>query len=65
MTTFTIELPEEQARRLRDLARKLGTTPEEVLCAGVQEWLSCSATDFPAAASYVLKKNAELYRRLS
>ena len=35
MTSFTIELPEEQVRRLRDLAHKLGTTPEDVLCAGV------------------------------
>ncbi len=65
MTSFTIELSEEQARRLLDLARKLGTTPEEVLCAGVQEWLASSATDFAHAASYILKKNADLYRRLS
>jgi len=65
MTSFTIELPEEQVRRLRDLAHKLGTTPEDVLCAGVQEWLTSPATDFANAASYVLKKNAELYRRLS
>ncbi len=65
MTSFTIELPEEQVRRLRDLAHKLGTTPEDVLCAAVQEWLTSPATDFAHAASYVLKKNAELYRRLS
>jgi hypothetical protein len=65
MTSFTIELPEEQVRRLRDLAHKLGTTPEDVLCAGVQEWLTSPATDFAHAASYVLKRNAELYRRLS
>ena len=65
MTSFTIELPEEHVRRLRDLAHKLGTTPEDVLCAGVQEWLTSPATDFARAASYVLKKNAELYRRLS
>ena len=35
MTSSTIELPEEQVRRIRDLAHKLGTTPEDVLCAGV------------------------------
>ena len=64
-SSFTIELPEEQVRRLRDLAHKLGTTPEDVLCTGVQEWLTSPATDFAHAASYVLKKNAELYRRLS
>jgi hypothetical protein len=65
MTSFTIELPEEQVRRLRDLAHMLGMTPEDVLYAGVQEWLTSPARDFAHAASYVLKKNAELYRRLA
>jgi antitoxin FitA len=62
MTSFTIELPEEQVRRLRDLAHKLGTTPEDVLCAGVQEWLTSPATDFAHAASYVLKRNNDRRR---
>lgn len=65
MTSFTIELPDELVRRLRELAQKLGATPEEALCAGVHEWLTSSSTDFNQAAFYVLKKNAELYRRLS
>lgn len=65
MTTLTITLPEEQADRLRELAQAAGTSPEELLCAGVEEWLSHSRRDFAEAAAYVLQKNAELYRRLA
>ena len=64
MTTFTIELPEEQTRRLLDQAREAGTTPEHLIRAGVEEWLARPRADYTEAAEYVLRKNAELYRRL-
>jgi predicted transcriptional regulator len=65
MTTFTIELPEEHVRRLHDLAREAGTTPEDLIRAGIEEWLAHPRADFAEAAEYVLEKNAELYRRLA
>lgn len=65
MTTFSIELPDDQAERLRDLAVEAGVTPEELLGAGVREWLFRPDKNFTDAASYVLRKNAELYRRLA
>jgi hypothetical protein len=65
MSTFTIDLPEEQARRLHDLAREAGILPEELLRAGVEEWLCRSDRKFAEAAEYILNKNRELYRRLA
>lgn len=65
MTTFSIELPDDQAQRLRKLAVEAGVTPEELLGDGVREWLLQRHQDFAEAASYVLRKNAELYRRLA
>lgn len=65
MTTFSIQLPDDQAKRLRELAIEAGVTPEELLGAGVREWLIQPRKDFADAAAYVLRKNAELYRRLA
>lgn len=65
MATFRIELTDEEARRVAQRAREAGLAPEELLRQGVAEWLSASSKEFSEAASYVLKKNAELYHRLS
>ncbi len=65
MTTYTIALPDEKARRLQEIAIAAGITPEELLRAGVEEWLARPGNDFAEAAAYVLKKNDELYRRLA
>ncbi|MGZ3489070.1 MAG: ribbon-helix-helix protein, CopG family [Isosphaeraceae bacterium] len=65
MNAFTIALPEEQAHRLRELAREAGISPEQLLSAGVEEWLTRPGRDFAEAAAYVLQKNRELYRRLA
>lgn len=65
MTTFTIALSDDRARRLEELARKAGVAPEDLLRAGVEEWLSRPREDFARAAEHVLTKNAELYRRLA
>jgi len=42
-----------------------GVPPEEFLRASVEEWLSRPRSGFAEAASYVLQKNTELYRRLA
>jgi len=65
MDAFTIELPDEQAHRLRELAREAGVSPEQLLRAGIGEWLSRPGQDFAEAAAYVLQKNRELYKRLA
>ncbi|HKV13208.1 MAG TPA: DNA-binding protein [Thermoanaerobaculia bacterium] len=63
--TFIIALSAEKARRLEELAREAGVAPEELLLASVERWLSEPGEDFARAASCVLQKNRELYRRLA
>lgn len=65
MTQFSIELTDDQARRLSELADEAGKTPEDLLAVSVREWLDKGSSDFAQAATYVLQKNAELYRRLA
>jgi predicted transcriptional regulator len=65
MTTITIVLEDEPMSRLKQLADQAGLTPEEMLRVSAERWLGAPKDDFAAAAAYVLKKNAELYRRLA
>lgn len=65
MTTFTIALAEEQALKLKERAEQSGLTLEKLLRASVQEWLARPKPDFAEAATFVLNKNAKLYRRLA
>ncbi|MEO8288614.1 MAG: ribbon-helix-helix protein, CopG family [Chloroflexota bacterium] len=65
MSSITIDLPEERMQKLRELAAQLGVSPEELLRASVEGLLNRQDERFKQAAEYVLKKNAELYRRLA
>jgi antitoxin FitA len=65
MTSITVNIPDEQLRKLEQLARESQVSPEDLLLASIEDWLSRPKHDFTQAASYVLKKNAELYRRLA
>ena len=60
-----IELSELQAEKLRGEAQRLGIRPEDLAAAAVVDLLGRHGEDFESAASYVLQKNEELYRRLS
>jgi antitoxin FitA len=65
MTTITIELPNERLQQLREMAQKLGVSMEELVRVSVEDMLTHPEEKFREAAQYVLKKNAELYRRLA
>ncbi|MDQ3813265.1 MAG: ribbon-helix-helix domain-containing protein [Armatimonadota bacterium] len=65
MTTITIALPDERVQQLKEIAERVGVTPEELLRAHIEEWLSHPEPSFAQAVEYVLHKNAELYRRLA
>ena len=65
MPTLTIDISEEPMRRLKERADKAGIAPEDFLRESVEQWLAKPQDDFAQAAAYVLKKNAELYRRLA
>ena len=63
--SISLNLDEEQSRRLEARARELGVDPRELAKAAVNDLLARPADDFELAAKQVLDKNRELYRRLS
>lgn len=65
MASITIDIPDHQLQKLQDLAKVHGVSPEALLRANLEDWLSSLKPEFSDAASYVLKKNAELYNRLA
>jgi hypothetical protein len=60
-----VELTDAQLESLRDRAKSLGISPEQLAAAAVADLVERPADDFERAASKVLSKNAELYRRLA
>ena len=65
MKTFTINLPDETAKKLEALAQQLGVSAEDLLRSSVEEQMESLDDDVEQAAEHVLTKNAELYRRLA
>ena len=65
MASITVTIPDEQLEKLQQLARDSQVSPEDLVRANIEEWLGAPNNEFTQAASYVLKKNAELYRRLA
>lgn len=65
MTVIPIPLSDERLAQLQIRAQQAGVTPEEFLRRRVDHLLDRPDEQFLKAATYVLKKNAELYRRLA
>jgi len=65
MSAITINLSEERMRQLREIAARLGISPEELARVSVEELLAKPDEKFEEATRRVLEKNAELYRRLA
>ncbi len=65
MASITINIPDDQLQKLQQLAQENGISLEDLLRASIDEWLSYPKSEFVEASSYVLKKNAQLYRRLA
>ena len=61
----TFDLPPAQAEKLRQTADELGVSPSELARAAVTDLLAERDDDFRSAAERVLRKNADLYRRLA
>ena len=62
---ITIKLSDDQLAKLAELSQRLNVTVEDLARAGIEDLLNGSDEQFEQAAQHVLKKNAELYRRLS
>ena len=65
MPELTITLSETKMQALRDMAERLGVSAEELVRAQVESLLGRHDEAFLRAADDVLKRNAELYRRLA
>ena len=65
MASITIDISESQLQKLQELAKIHGIPPEALLSESIEDRLSSPKSEFTDAASYVLDKNAELYRRLA
>lgn len=65
MTNITISLSDERFQQLREIAARFGVAPEELLRVSVEELLARPEEEFRHALDYVLRKNADLYRRLA
>ena len=62
--SISLNLDDEQSKRLEARAAELGVDPRDLAKAAVNDLLARPADDFDRAASSVLDKNRELYRRL-
>jgi hypothetical protein len=65
MNTITIKITDERLLKLQETANSLGVSIEELVLMGVEEVLNKPNPSFKGAMDYVLKKNAELYKRLA
>ncbi|ARV60258.1 DNA-binding protein [Nostocales cyanobacterium HT-58-2] len=65
MNTITIHIPDDRLVKLQETATRLGVSIEELVLMGVEQLLKQPEVSFQDAMDYVLKKNAELYKRLA
>ena len=61
----SLEIPEEQVERAKLTATSLGVGVEELMAAGVTDFLRTPDDDFRTLAVKILSKNQELYNRLA
>ena len=65
MSTITITVPDMQMKALEDVASRLGSSPEKLVQASIEELLKQSEPNIHQVISYLLTKNNELYIRLA
>jgi len=62
---LALEIPDIQAQQLHEAAERLGVPVETLAQAALSDLAGQCAADFETAATRVLEKNKELYRRLA
>jgi len=65
VTQLQLALTESQLQSLRERAKSLGISVEQLASALVADFTAHQADDFQQAAARILAKNAELYKRLA
>lgn len=62
---ISVDLPDAQTKQLQEVADRLKVQPEQLLSAALRDLLAHAETDFERAATRVVQKNEELYKRLA
>ena len=62
---LAVELSETQLEKLQQEAGRLGVLPEQLAGAAVSDLLGAPDREFQRIVDHILRKNEELYRRLS
>lgn len=65
MNAITVTLSDDRLAQLQEMATRFQVSPEELVRVGVEELLAQPDDVFQQVVAAVLKKNAELYRRLA
>ncbi len=65
MSELTITVSKNRLKQLREKSLRLGVSVDDLILISIDEILSRPDVEFQQALDYVLKKNAELYRRLA
>jgi hypothetical protein len=65
MNAITVTLSDDRLAQLQEMATRFQVSPEELVRVGVEELLAQPDDVFQRVVVAVLKKNAELYRRLA
>jgi hypothetical protein len=65
MNAITITLSDDRLAQLQEMATRFQVSPEELVRVGVEELLAQPDDVFQRVVATVLKKNADLYRRLA
>ena len=65
MNTVTVALSDDRWMKLKEIAARLGISPEDLVRVSIEELLTQPDDAFQQAANRVLKKNSDLYRRLA
>jgi hypothetical protein len=65
MEAITISLSDGELAKLREMVERYSVSPEELARVSNEELLARPEEEFQSAVDFVLKKNAELYRRLA
>ena len=63
--TLNTNLDEQQAQRPQESAHRFNVSVSDLAEAAINDLIAKPEADFEDAATRVLKKNAELYRRLA
>ena len=63
--TLSISLPDDVGQRLQEAASRLKIPVADLALAVLRDFVATPSAEFEAAASRVMEKNADLYKRLS